>query len=60
MEPGQLGSHAKRAQHPKYVRYRHGNLIDPQVVRQREADDACMVVAAKQKRVDERNKKGQV
>jgi hypothetical protein len=57
MEPGQSGSRAKRDQRPKYVRDQHGNLIDPQVVRQREADDARMVAAAKQKRLDERNKK---
>jgi hypothetical protein len=46
---GQSWSHPKRAQRPRFVRDQHGHVIDPKVVRQREADDARMVAAAKQK-----------
>jgi hypothetical protein len=39
------------------VRDQHGNIVDPQVVHQREVNDARLCAAIKQKRLDERNKK---
>jgi hypothetical protein len=37
-----------------------GNIIDPQVVRQRKLDDAHTVAAEKQRKLDERNKKAKL
>jgi hypothetical protein len=37
-----------------------GNIIDPQVIRQRSLDDAHSIAAEKQRRLDERNKKAKL
>jgi hypothetical protein len=66
MDSGVSGSHGKRDQSGHYcsrkrlTRHEVGNIIDPQVVRQRSLDDASYVAAEKQRRLDERNKKAKL